>query len=60
MTITEYRLWKGLTHKKMAKLLNISLSYYYSILNGNRKPGRNVIAYIKENIPEIDINIFLN
>lgn len=59
MTIDEYRRWKGYTHEKMAELLNISLSYYYAILSGKRKPGRNLISRIKEQIPQIDIDLFL-
>lgn len=60
MTIREYKEHYDLTHEELAKKLQISLPYYYKILNGERKPGRNLISFIKKNIPEIDIDIFLN
>lgn len=60
MTITEYKDYNNLTHKEMANKLHLSLLYYYKIISGERKPSRKVITYIRKNIPEIDINIFLN
>lgn len=60
MTIKEYKEHYNLTHEELAKKMQISLPYYYKILNGERKPGRKLIGFIKNNIPEIDINIFLN
>ncbi len=60
MTLNEYKKKNNLTHEDMAKKLNISLSYYYKILNGERKPGRDLISFIRKNIPEINIDIFLN
>lgn len=59
MTIIQYKEFNNLTHEDMAKLLKISLPYYYKIINGSRKPSRQLLTHIKKNIPEIDINIFL-
>lgn len=60
MTIEEYKEKNNLTHESMAKKLDISLSYYYKILSGERKPSRELLSFIRKNIPEIDINIFLD
>lgn len=60
MTIEEYKEKNNLTHEIMAKKLNISLSYYYKLLSGERKPSRKLLSYIRKNIPEIDVNIFLD
>lgn len=59
MTIQEYRLKHHLTHSQMAKLLNISESYYYSILSGKRKVSKKLIMHIKNNLKEIDYEFFL-
>lgn len=60
MNLQEYKKYYSLTNEDLAKKLKISLPYCYKILSGKRKPGRKLISFIKKNIPEIDINIFLN
>lgn len=47
------------TMKEMAKLLDVSQSYYQKIEYGIRKPSREFLRRLKTTFPQIDLNIYI-
>ena len=51
--LEEQRKKRQLDHSQFSKLLGMSASYWSMILNGERKPNRNILAKFIQNLPEV-------
>lgn len=56
--IKNFRLQRGLSRKKMAEILNISLSQYDKVEFNQRPPSQSFLKKFKQAFPEFDMNIF--
>lgn len=60
MKLKQFRLDKGLTQEKMAKLVGISKSMYEKLEYEQVRPSLETIEKFKAVFKDIDLNIFLN
>ncbi len=59
--LKQFRVTEGLSQEKMARKLNITLSYYSQIERGYIPASRAFMVLMKRHFPSIDINdIFFN
>ena len=58
--LIKYRKGQGLSKVAMASKLEISLSLYDKLENGDRKPSRRFMEKFKRTFPSFDMNIFFD
>ena len=56
--IKKFRLERSFSRKKMAELMDISLSQYDKVEFNQRTPSQSFLRKFKRTFPEFDMNIF--
>ena len=57
-SLKEFRKSRKLTQERMAKKIDVSLSFYTKVESGYRRPSRTFLNNFKSAFPDFDMNIF--